>query len=776
VRRLAFGLVALGLVACGGGDDAGAQGTGGTGGSAGAGGVPASVVNEQKTHATPATDVPYTGYDVTLYRTSDVLADLDVRALALAGSDLYAGTASSLEKLRSDQSGFDPVPVDGSGPVVDLALLGTGTLLVARADRVVLEPLGAGTAETRLVSGQSVSAVRAHAGDVVIGRDQGVSLLASSGATPIAALSGKAVRDLLVQGDVLYVATASGISRWDFAASAELPAWIAGDDVRALAARSDGSAILAGTALGYAEIDTTGNATEHGAGVGALPEGDVLAITERDGSVLVGHGIGASVVAGSSLKHLHGLRYLPDEQVNAVAVAADGTLFAATAGGVARLAPVSTTLADKAAALEATTDLYLRMDGFMDDEVYWSDPWDHSAPPNRSDKDNDGLWTEMQIAAWCFAYAKTGDASFYDKAKKAMDVMLLEIDVPGASFEAQGKQPGFITRSLVRSDEGAIFDAKKTEANWHLQDYEGKTYYWKDDTSSDEYTGHFFGIPIYYDLCAKPEEKANLAAHVDEVMGYLVDNGYLLIDLDGEATTFGDWTGLANAADGIGPCLAAHLPNCIESLGGEGWLNATEILGYLLAAWHVTGNDRYYQEHEKLAVDERYGEMVTPKDTTLTLTSPKNANHSDHELAILAYYTLLRYEPDATRRAGYVQALRDFYEYEKPERNALEIGLMASAIDDVDAEAAAQTLREIPSDRRKFLLDNTHRQDATLASVPDRFDDPQFESVFPYDELGELEWNGNLYGVKQGGDGRGVQGVWPYLLPYWSLRYHQALK
>src|SRR5258706_7317800 len=155
-------------------------------------------------------------------------------------------------------------------------------------------PLGAGTPESRLVTGESVSAVAAHGSDVIIGSDQGVSLLASTGATPIAALSGKPVRDLVVQGDVVDVATGSGVLRWNLATSQALAAWVApgalpDDDVRALAATSDGTTLLAGTALGFVEVDAGGTINKHVADLGALPEGDVRAIAKRDGSVLIGH-------------------------------------------------------------------------------------------------------------------------------------------------------------------------------------------------------------------------------------------------------------------------------------------------------------------------------------------------------------------------------------------------------------------------------------------------------------------------------------------------------
>ena len=60
-------------------------------------------------------------------------------------------------------------------------------------------------------------------------------------------------------------------------------------------------------------------------------------------------------------------------------------------------------------------------------------------------------------------------------------------------------------------------------------------------------------------------------------------------------------------------------------------------------------------------------------------------------------------------------------------------------------------------------------------NVPDRFNDPQFKTVFPYDEIRTMEWNGNPYAVSGGGDGRSVQGPWPWLLPYWTMRYFGAI-
>src|SRR5436305_52721 len=73
-------------------------------GSGGSGGAPPSrpdpVVNEQKTHAAPVSDVAYPGKVVTQFRTPAELPDLDVRSLAVLGTTVYAGTATGLARFQ----------------------------------------------------------------------------------------------------------------------------------------------------------------------------------------------------------------------------------------------------------------------------------------------------------------------------------------------------------------------------------------------------------------------------------------------------------------------------------------------------------------------------------------------------------------------------------------------------------------------------------------------------------------------------------------------------
>lgn len=755
------------------------------GGKGGAGGMtpsrPDPVINENMSHAAPIVDDAHAGKVVTQLRTTPMLPDLDARSLAVVGDAVYAGTASGLARVKGGETAFSTVAVTGTGAVVDLAVDGAGQLLVARQDGVEVLTAQGGAGEVWPVAGEKVAAVIAGSTDVYVGTDLGLSRVDAVAQTPIAAAQGFPIRDLAAAGGVVWMATADGIKRYDVAGDELLPdltapTFLADDDVRALTLSADGKEMLAATAGGLARIQVSGaSANIVVPGLAGLPNGDLRAVAEAGGEILTGHGIGATVTAATGKEHYHSRRYIPDEAVTAVAVGPDRSRWMATKAGVSRVSFQDTKLSDRAALFEPLVQPLFRMDGFVSDNGNYADPWDLTTKPSLSDHDNDGLWTEMQIAAWCFAYAATGDEAHYQNARKAMDTIFLLIDIPGETFAAKGMNRGFIARSLVRDDEGAVYDDKVNNDRWVKQDHAGHTYYWKNDTSSDEYAGHFFGIPVFYDLCARTEdEKQAIRDRVQLAMSYVIDGGDRLIDLDGEPTTFGRWDGLAVAADGIGPCLASGKPECASSFGGGGWLNSIEILGHLLAAWHITGDPRFYDEYDRLAIEERYAEMIPVTDHTYTVTSRHQANHSDHELASLGYYTLLRYEPNPERREIWKKSLRDFFAYEKTERNPFEIAVVASAMDGADLEGAARTLREMPSDWREWLVDNGHRVDATL-DVPDRFDQPQFDTVFPYDEIRTMKWNGNPYAVSSGGNGKSLQGPWPWLLPYWMLRRHGAI-
>jgi hypothetical protein len=397
----------------------------------------------------------------------------------------------------------------------------------------------------------------------------------------------------------------------------------------------------------------------------------------------------------------------------------------------------------------------------------------------------------MMVGVWCYAYALTKNEEFYNNARMAMNNMFLLVDVPAVAFEKTSLGRGFIARSLVRSDEGAIYDNKVKAAEkiggkdilrWNPVSYNGRDYLYKGDTSSDETTGHFFGFPIYYDLCAKtPAEKAEVAEHAAAVADYIRRNGFRLLDLDGTQTTFGHWqpdqTGVA--WNGIDDCILKGHPIelCMESGHGGGWLNSLEILGMMLSAWHMTGDTKFYDAYDTLITKYHYDKLAMANEETYTITSPRLANHSDHELAMLAYTTLIRYEPNDARRANWLQSHKFLYDYERFERNPwwLAVYALSGGGDDADAEAGVRTLREMPDDRREWRFDNAHRKDA-IPIGNGRGGDPEFDRAFPYDELWAMWWNGNPAQIADGGSGSGWQAPTAWLLPYYMNLWAGTIK
>ncbi len=738
------------------------------------------------------------------YRTEVALEELDVRCLSVAGDALWAGTASGLHRYDDVLDGFVAVPLTEGveAPVVDLGekLDGWGRLVILQADRVIwLDPEG-GPPVISIIEGQALTAVTVADGwtwvgtmaDGVWGGPAGPGISEPVDLDPV--LHGTPVLDLAgTDGGGLHVVSGDGYRYWSTPDAAPVVYEDLPEGAVSAVALGDPFPWIGGD-WGIARVDGPGDYDVIPAGLNGLPLGDITALDVDGDRLVMGHSVGATLLVdplvggaepwGEKHHYANG-RWIPSNDVRDVVLDALGRHWIATAAGVTRIDWNTHTFSEKADAHEATQDAHFwRLGGFVPSDLHVDDAWNPTVW-NTYDKDNDGLWTQMQIGAWCYGYAATGNGALYDKARKAMDLMELQVDIPAGDFEAAGLGRGFVTRSLVRDDEGDLFTSKATQDNWHLVEWtDGHDYYWKDDTSSDEIAGHFYGYPLYYDLCAKDDaEREEIASYAAAIASYIIDGGFLLIDLDGEKTGHGHWSPetIGAAALGIDECMdaagetddpVAAVVACLESWGGGGWLNSIEIMGVLLSTWHMTGDPKFYDAYEELVTVHRYDLVATPHDETVTIVEPSMMNHSDHELGMLAYQTLIRYEPDDDRRQLWIDGLLFMMEHEAGERNPLwnAYTALAAGLEVTDMEAGLQSLREMPFDLREWSMDNTHRMDA--ADWPDdRFGDPQFDTVFPYDEIRTVWWNGSLYEKAPGGNPKSIQGPMSWTLPYWALRY-----
>jgi len=744
-------------------------------------------VHEEFDHPGCVPDGPFLVDRVEMVRTEEALLSLKTTAVLSHAGRLWVGTLNGLFHSASGAAGpFTQVLLpEGCTIVADLsASEKTGVLAACGAKIVEVSKEGAIVSEWDLQGVMAFHAFACAGVNYAIAQSN-LCMLGTPGdnCDGIPFVGGAVKGAACVDGQVWVYGVSGSVWRRDGEDWKETWSLPGDGQVLALAAGA-GDAWAAGPSS-VVKLGTDGMESEWQVGLAQLPFGEFtsLAVSPDGSRWAAGHEIGATLVHVESgeTEYFHSGRWLPQEKVNDLCFDADGSLWVATNSGLSHLYKEEISLADKADRMFEQLDKWFwRMDGFISAKAGFDDPWIDDTS-SLWDDDNDGQWTQEGVGAFCYAYAVTGDEKYYEAAKRAVTNMLMLIDVPAVDFEDAGLGRGFVTRSLVRDDEGGVFASKAEQSNWHLVHYfDGHDYYWKDDTSSDETTGHFFGLPIYYDLCAKDdEERAWVAEHVEALAGYILDHNYTLVDLDGEPTTHGDWSPerLGIAVDGLEACVEAenNIAACAEAWLGAAYLDSIEILGHMIAAWHVTGNIRFLDAFEELIEVHRYDKAAMFHDEVVTWVEKGVANYCDHELADLAWLTLIRYDPDEGRREKWVSSMLASWEYEIGERNPLKALSMAAVLSDSPGlKPGIVTLAEYPVDVRDWLVDNSHRKDAA-PDVKDRHGDPQFKTVLPYDEIALQRWDHNPYGMKGGGDGSSRKSPAFWLLPYWGLRYYGGI-
>jgi hypothetical protein len=445
-----------------------------------------------------------------------------------------------------------------------------------------------------------------------------------------------------------------------------------------------------------------------------------------------------------AFEYFAGKRWLPDDRVTGIGFETNSSgndiTWIETPKGFSRVEYKEMTLAEKSKAfVERVRARHVRH-GLTADSMLQT-PGDLST--NRAvSSDNDGLWTQMYVAAEAFRHKVTGEADARTNARQGFEAMLRLEEITGI--------PGFHARSFIKVGD----DIQPQDGEWH--DTADRKWRWKGDTSSDEIVGHYFGYAVYYDLVADEAEKQKIRGVVTRMTDHILNNNYQLIDVDGKRTRWGWWG-----------------PEEIWADPDETGLRALHILSHLRVALHITGSPRYEQAYNELISKHRYHLLTRNQKVNY----PGRVNHSDDELAFLSYYPLFNYETDPKLREVYVQSLERSWQVERPERNPLWnfIYAVGSGGKEFDRSEALLTLKQIPMDQISWTVANSHRLDVPIDNLSDRFDRKQALTVLPYDELPMSKWNGNPYRLDGGNGGRSEgDGVY-FLLPYWMGHYHKLI-
>ncbi len=448
---------------------------------------------------------------------------------------------------------------------------------------------------------------------------------------------------------------------------------------------------------------------------------------------------------------LHSRYYVPSRDIRDAlwipteSQATTGTLVLASSAGIGLVRFANATLREKAAALDE--GMVERHDRFgMFSRCVLAEPGDLSQPIPVDD-DNDGQWTNMYLASQSFRYAATGEEAARDNALRAAEGMLRLLTITG--------KKGFLARSVVEPER--CEQMQQTGGEWHLS--ENGEWCWKGDTSGDEYVGHMFGLSLFYDLVADETWKARVRDAFIDLHDGIIENGYILEDIDGKRTSHGYFD-----------------PEFMHGFGrfGDSGLYSAMILGGLRATYHMSGEQRFLDAFYHLAVEEGYREYVSEIES-INLTT--HTNHDAEEMSFLALATLIRYETEPCLMADWQAGLQELWDVQIPEHNP-EFNFIYAWLkrtEDFLLNEGVATLQQFHDHGIQWSVTNSDRLDITINPENDRFDDLQSIKVLPFDQKAYPRWSENPFRLDDSGSGRAEEMLISYLLPYWLGRYLRAI-
>lgn len=436
----------------------------------------------------------------------------------------------------------------------------------------------------------------------------------------------------------------------------------------------------------------------------------------------------------------NGPRWLPNDDVQGI-TAGPSTVYIATRKGLGIIDYQPFTLEKKASFYEKHLDAWGQKRMAFTHELHW----------NRADKtwlrevsDNDVGWSTHYWASQMFKYAVTKDPVARQNAIDGFNAMKWSEEITGI--------PGFPARAIWATGETGIKSSSGSggyPAEWHPTP-DGR-FEWKGDTSSDEIDAQVYYTAVFHDLIDDDRLKDKAKEHIDRLVSHLVDNGYKLIDVDGQPTRWGHWD-----------------PEYFSSWEGmmERGLSSLEMLSYVTTALKLTGDEKFRNALDDL-IEKKYPQHCVFQK----LTIPAEAiNHSDDRLAFYVYYPLLDYEKDPTLRSHYRRSLERSWEIERIEQEPwfnFIYGARSGA--DCEVETAVDHLRDWPLDLVSYTWDQSNRNDL----MPPRGYQPYADGSKPISprERGPMRWSDNGMSIQGRGGAMSVRDPSGWLDAYWMGRY-----
>lgn len=516
-----------------------------------------------------------------------------------------------------------------------------------------------------------------------------------------------------------------------------------------------GNQIAVGTADGYCVIDKNGKIIE--------PKNNKLPVPAISNMLTVNDKYwfatdeGAFVKQPDRFSYFASKRWLDQDTIIDMTADGDGNLYFLTPTGLNKVEFVEETLAEKAEFLQDNLRKYHLRYGFSSASRL-TDP-DDPTTMRLDDSDNDGLWTSFYLGSQAFRYAVTKE----ERAKE----YVWESFEPYERLLVIHPITGFSGRTFERTG----YIAGNT-VPWRPAPDED--WWWKGTTSTDEFVAYLFVTSVIDQFVAEtPEEKKRVADYFDAIMTHIITNDYYFIDHDGEPTLWGRWN--------------PEYVNSFATTQFDRRLNSTLTITGLQLAYKLTGKEIYKTEAYRMMEEHGYLDNMkipmtnikfTPGFQHQGITMGEDWNHSDDEMAFLTYWVLYHYAFDDALRQEYATMIRDHWNIERPERNALWNLLTYGTSGDIDLESTIWYLQGFPKDRNRYIVKNSHRKD--LEFLPEdlhtNFREQTTTELIPKIERPMNRHNNNEFFIDGGRGAHQTLTGDEFLLPYWLARYLKVIE
>jgi hypothetical protein len=374
--------------------------------------------------------------------------------------------------------------------------------------------------------------------------------------------------------------------------------------------------------------------------------------------------------------------------------------------------------------------------------------------------DNDGLHTAAYASSQAYRFAVTGDVDAHTSGMQAFGALEFLQSVTGIK--------GMVARSVEK-----ILPIN-VGGRWWRSNATADLWFWKGDTSSDEMSGHLGVYPLIFDmLTVDASERARAAAAQSNVVRYIAEHGYTLVDANGEVTRWGVWS-------------PSQL-NDNATWEDERGLNSAEMLGFLAGAVRVNAPTNasaalYFQKHfDQLIKLYGYGanlenlEIANPADMAFF-----DDNLGKYAVRLLLYYAygqdpsldlhIDRMFPQYWSRGRRARIVPDFFLYAlwyhvRSQRGKLPVDVLHP---EAYLETHIRVLQQWPTSMLQFPVVNSDRWDIELD--PEVDDGPLLHPL-PRDEICAYSWAHSAM-MTDGCDGRDEANPKDYLEAYWLGRFH----